>query len=294
LGLLSQVLTPIVDSLVFMVDIDGSYATAEEKDEVLAICARLRELVPGIRLSLSYLQSHASIQDDLAELSDVFVYQAGHHVDFGRFTIDRSAHYASLPQVRPIIGIEAGYEYHRMVGGAGRFGPREVRRAAWRSVIAGGSSGIGYAAHGVWGWARNRDGDSWMTEARSGTMLDWRDAIHLPGAYEVVFVRRVIEEMGCAGALFSSPRAVAPTAEGWDGGLCADTTDGSVSVLYLPYGGPVDLGGCQLGERMPKSLHAFDLEKQVHLGADLSGQMSKNLRLDLARSSGEAVVFLSY
>jgi Protein of unknown function (DUF4038) len=289
ISLLSEALAPFVNGLIFMVNIDGTFHSDAEINATLAIWSMLRESLPGVRLSY-YPAPIAVVPGRLAGDADLFIFQAGHMANGGDLPVELAVHYSALPQ-RPVIGIEAGYEYHRLVRGAGRFGRREVRRSMWRSVLAGGSSGAGYGQHGVWAWSRN--GEPWTTEAASGSMLDWRDGLELPGAKDAVFVRRVMEEVSCVGTLFTSVRPAAPMASGWDAGMCSDSDDGAVSALYLPYGGPVDLEGCSLGDRVPTRIEAFDLETRLPLSAEISGSAG-NLLLDLPGSHGDVVAFLRY
>ena len=89
------------------------------------------------------------------------------------------------------MNAEPSYEAHRIGGGVGRFGRAAVRRQIWDSVVAGASAGVTYGAHGLWGWHRNDD--PFSSVHFSGTPLDWREALLLPGADDAVTCRRIVE-----------------------------------------------------------------------------------------------------
>lgn len=291
MALLSESLAPVLKSVLFVVSGDTSFHSDLENAEYLQISNLVRDSLPGVRLTY-HLGPHSFLPDELAPQADVLIYQSGHQADHGDLTVDLATRYTALPDRKPLMNIEPPYEYHRLVQAAGRFGRREVRRAIWRSILSGASSGTGYGQHGVWGWCRGDD--PWTTQSLSGKMLDWREGLHLPGALDAAFVRQVMDETGCTGIPFASVRAAAPVSVGWDPGLCSEALDGSVKALYLPYGGPVDLDTCGLGDEAPARVQAFDLETRSALPCHLRGSEGTDLQLDLPGSHGDVVAFLWY
>lgn len=287
LAMVAQALAPVLGSVLFVVSGDTSFHSDLENAEFAEISALVRAALPGVRLTY-HLAPHAILPADLAGQADVLIYQSGHQADDGDLTVEHAVRYTALPRRVPLMNVEPPYEYHRLVRGAGRFGPREVRRAIWRSVLAGASSGTGYGQHGVWAWSRNRD--PWTNLAKSGNLLDWRSGLGLPGALDAAYVRQVMTETGCTGVPFAGVRPAAPVAAGWDPGLCSHAPDGSVAALYLPYGGPVSLRACGLGGQVPARVRAFCLESRSELPVHVS-EAEADLLLDMP-GRGDVVAFL--
>lgn len=224
LGMLARAL----GSVLFVVSGDTSFHSDLENAEFSEISALVKSALPGVRLTY-HLAPHASLPAGLTDQADVLIYQSGHQADDGDLTVEHAVRYTALPRRVPLMNAEPPYEHHRLVRGAGRFGPREVRRAIWRSVLAGASSGTGYGQHGVWAWSRS--GDPWTTLAKSGDLLDWRAGLGLPGALDAASVRQVMTETGCTGVPFAGVRPAAPVTAGWDPGLCSQAPDGSVAAV---------------------------------------------------------------
>jgi hypothetical protein len=77
----------------------------------------------------------------------------------------------------------------------GRYGRREVRFAAWTSILSGACAGITYGAHGIWNWRTTNS-----TGARPGNIFGvpflWQDALQFPGAWDYAFIKRFLEREG--------------------------------------------------------------------------------------------------
>lgn len=88
---------------------------------------------------------------------------------------------------KPTVDLEQNYEDHpvnpwpRWDPANGYFTDADVRRQAYRSVFAG-ACGVTYGNHSVWQFAGS------MPETQNHALLGWREALHRPGARQLVFL----------------------------------------------------------------------------------------------------------
>lgn len=128
---------------------------------------------------------------------DFCMYQSGHNQDqttpfvLARRFLDKTVK-------RPIVNGEPCYEGHAFGRTLGRFGPFQVRKAIWQSLLSGAKAGVTYGAHGVWNW--HRRGLAFGSADFSGPPLPWHEAVRLPGALDAGFARWVFETFGLADA----------------------------------------------------------------------------------------------
>lgn len=121
---------------------------------------------------------------------DYHMFQSCHFSDSAR----RAQHYAAearmfLPR-RPVLNGEPCYDGLRQMDQPAladrRFDRADVRRVCWVSVLSGASAGLTYGAHGIWPW--HRDGQDYGP-IHYGSPLDWRQALMLDSAEDVVRLR---------------------------------------------------------------------------------------------------------
>ena len=92
---------------------------------------------------------------------------------------------------KPVLDGEPCYENHPVMGGGWnptglRFTAEDVRRRAYRPVF-GGACGHTYGCNEV--WMMNKRGDALFAMAN----LDWKSALHLPGANQMRHLRSLVE-----------------------------------------------------------------------------------------------------
>lgn len=121
---------------------------------------------------------------------DFHMWQTGH----SRPELDTSALIAedrAKTPIRPVLDGEPCYENIPMMGGGWnptgmRFTAADARRRAWRGVL-GGACGHTYGCNEV--WMMHKHGD----EQFVGANMDWKRALHLPGANQMRHVRALFE-----------------------------------------------------------------------------------------------------
>lgn len=135
------------------------------------------------------------IPEELKEKADFFTYQSGHFIPGQHFAYDIPKAMRGEGYSKPIINTEPCYEQIAAPGKI-RFTNRDVRRAAWQSVLSGATAGVTYGAHGVWSW--HHHGQSFDSFIRKGAgfalPFDWHKALHFKGADDMHYLKESFEE----------------------------------------------------------------------------------------------------
>lgn len=92
---------------------------------------------------------------------------------------------------RPFINLEPCYENHLGYQSHKPHPPEHVRRAMYWSLLNAPTAGVSYGGHGVWGWD---DGTKSPTDhAGTGTPLPWKEALKMPGAEQVRYLKQFFD-----------------------------------------------------------------------------------------------------
>ncbi len=227
---------------VFVASGDDKFATPEAVERYDWTLRRLADLAPGCLTTL-----HSTPDTDLppvladADALDFYSYQSGHGHQHQAKAYELADRYLAKPVRRPVVNLEPCYEGHGYGPGLGRFTRDDVRRATWWSLLGGAAAGIGYGAHGMWGWHRPQG--RFTSGAWSGEPFTWDVTLGFEGAWDVGFARGLVEDHGLY--------AVAPRQD-----LLTDGAPHGVRVAATP-----DLG--TMAVYVP---HPFDVELEVDLG----------------------------
>lgn len=117
--------------------------------------------------------------------------QSGHSEHDAPVWLDVKRDYALTP-TKPTLDLEPNYEDHpvhpwpRWDPAYGYFRDHDIRKQSYRSVLAG-ACGVTYGHHAVWPFVGERN------DVRNHTDRDWIDAMHRPGARQMIFLRQLIE-----------------------------------------------------------------------------------------------------
>jgi hypothetical protein len=138
---------------------------------------------------------------------------------------------------RPIINLEPPYEGHLAYQSRKPHSAYNVRRAVYQSLLAAPVAGVTYGGHGVWSW-HAKPGAEPTDHGGTGVAKVWKDALDLPGAEQMGFVRAFIESLPW------TELRPAPSMVGQESGKedplryvsCAATPDNSLYVYYFPAG----------------------------------------------------------
>nr|WP_236674673.1 DUF4038 domain-containing protein [Enterococcus sp. BWR-S5] len=134
------------------------------------------------------------IPEEIIEHLDIYLYQSGHNNAFLNMPYLLAEHFYQLERQRPIINSEPCYEqmgFARQV--YGRFSQRDVRKAAWQSVLSGGCAGITYGAHGIWSWHGEEAAFAEDIGEAFDSPVHWEEALQFPGANDYGFLKQLVD-----------------------------------------------------------------------------------------------------
>ncbi|HZC25961.1 MAG TPA: DUF4038 domain-containing protein [Actinopolymorphaceae bacterium] len=245
---------------IYVVSGDDRFATPEAVERYAWALGRLAALAPD-----SLTTFHSTPDTDLpAELADAprlgfYSYQSGHDHRAQERTHELAVLYRGKPVRRPVANLEPCYEGHGYGQGLGRFTRFDVRRAVWWSLLAGAAAGVGYGAHGMWGW--HRPTGTFTSSAFSSEPFSWDVALGFEGAWDVGFARALVED----NALYLlDPRQDLLTAAPPGVRLGATTAMDTVAA-YVPYAADVELALDPAGYRVT----AWNLATRARVSARL-------------------------
>ena len=142
---------------------------------------------------------------------------------------------------RPVINLEPNYEAHPSYQTKQKFTDREVRRAAYWSLLVSPTAGLTYGHNAIWVW-RDEAGPAAGHE-RLGDVLPWETGLTPPGAQCMAVLHRFFSALLWTD-LRPAPELLAeqPGRENPERFVAAaKTDDGALAVLYLPVGGEVQV-----------------------------------------------------
>jgi hypothetical protein len=201
---------------------------------------------------------------------DFIGYQSGH--DFRKPEALRwlvagpvAAGWSAAPR-KPVVNLESNYE--AFFGGAGHkpFGPFEVRRAAYWSLLVTPTAGLTYGHNSIWPW--NAEAVVPEGHPRLGVVEPWERGLDAEGVRNMTILRRFFESLPwmrllpAPGTLVEQPGDRDPSRFI----AVARAEQGDCLVAYTPTGATVALRA----DAAPKGMRArwFDPRKGVWLGAE--------------------------
>lgn len=141
----------------------------------------------------------------------------------------------------PVINLEPNYEAHPAYGTSVPFTDRQVRRAAWWSLLVSRTAGVTYGHNGVWPW--NQEHDLAEGHEKMGPVPSWQDGLHPPGTRSMTVLRRFFDSLDWC-RLKPAPQRVLNQAANETPErfiAAADDGQGRLLIAYLPVGGCVRL-----------------------------------------------------
>lgn len=182
---------------IFIISGDTDFQDEEAVEYYLKAFKITKEVAPNSLTTMHLCGGFYNIPESIVNSPnyDFYMYQSCHFKDKQSWTYEVAQKFYNMPIKRPIINGEPCYEgigSIRSFNKYGRFTRDDVRRAVWQSLLSGAKAGITYGAHGIWSWEKGL-GDYKVVEGYAHP-YDWRDAIKLPGVYDVNFAKWVFEK----------------------------------------------------------------------------------------------------
>lgn len=142
---------------------------------------------------------------------------------------------------RPILNLEPNYETHLSYHSKRRFTDREVRRAAYWSLLVSPTAGLTFGHNSIWVWGEGPQ----LAEGHEGlgTVRPWHEGLDTPGVRSMTLMRRLFESLPWW-RLRPAPELIADQPGQRDVErfvAAAATGGGDLALVYSPCGGIVSL-----------------------------------------------------
>jgi len=161
----------------------------------------------------------------------------------------------NLPDPKPTINGEPCYEAHGInyaVDDNGYFTSTDVRLAAYWSAFSG-SAGFTYGAQPIWQFT-----DASRKKHSKMTLTSWQEALDLPGAGQMQFLKDLMEE--AISSELKPDQSIIIAGEGSCGSRVCALRDKSSAYLYIPTGNQVKV---RLGILDGKTIRASWLDPRT-------------------------------
>lgn len=178
------------------------------------------------------------IPEEIKEEIDFYFYQSGHNVSYKNMPYELANKFYEFNPKKPIINSEPCYEqmgYARKV--YGRYTQRDVKQAAWQSVLSGASAGIAYGAHGIWSWQSTTSNFSEQVGEAFDSPLLWQDSLNLDGANDYGYLFFIFQFLKISYLLPFNEILI----DGDQSIRIGRTENSDVILIYLPSNTKVDL-----------------------------------------------------
>lgn len=158
------------------------------------VLAKITGLSPNTLKTLHIKGRLEKIPERFVDRISFYMYQSGHNAQNPAVPYEMAQKFYNSYPGKPVLNAEPCYEqmgYSRRM--YGRFTRRDIRRAAWMSVLSGACCGITYGAHGIWSWHKTgKTFASLMGEGFDAPMA-WEDAIKLRGAWDYGYIKYLFQ-----------------------------------------------------------------------------------------------------
>jgi hypothetical protein len=210
---------------------------------IRAMAAGLKKGDGGKHLMTYHPQGRKNSSDFWPDESwlDFHMFQSGHAQRFSA-NYEMNAKNLALPALKPTLDGEPCYEDHPVRGlmkdgkATEWFDARDVRMAAWRSVLSGACGHV-YGTHSIWQFH-----DLTKRKQQTDARTPWKEALELPGGKQMGVMRRIIEKQFYMEGLdwtrlrrddsLVTLNGIEVTSENKP--MAAVTEDGSFAVVYVP------------------------------------------------------------
>lgn len=174
-------------------DFDTEAAVRYYKTALDVICKESPESLKTLHIKRGY----DVIPRELIDQIDFYMFQSGHNAKAQdmAYLLPESIR-AKYPK-KPMLNAEPCYEqmgYSRKE--YGRFGQREIRKAAWSSILSGACAGVTYGAHGIWNWQKRNCPKNPVLGEGFDEPLPWQDALKFPGAWDYGLIKNILMYLG--------------------------------------------------------------------------------------------------
>ncbi len=166
---------------------------------------------------------------------DINVMQSGHGSGHDVSVWEMIERDRAIIPAKPTLDGEPNYEDHpvnpwpKWDPANGYYDDYDVRKQTYRSVFAG-ACGVTYGHHSVWQFLSPRE------DVVNHAKMDWTEAINRPGAFQVGYLRRLIESRPMQNRIPDQSIILSGQGEKGEHIQAIRANDGSCAMIYLPVG----------------------------------------------------------
>ena len=181
----------------YIISGDTDFPEEETVKYYLHVGRILKELAPQCLFTTHIKGRYSYIPEELYGLLDLCFYQSGHNAKDLTMPYSLSEEMQKKYPGKPVINSEPCYEEMGYSGNMyGRWSRRDVRRAAYVSVLSGACAGITYGAAGIYSWHKVKKGFASLLGEGFDMPKSWEEALAFPGAWDYGYLKMLLTELG--------------------------------------------------------------------------------------------------
>ncbi len=180
----------------YVISGDTDFPEEETTRYYVHVAEILKELAPGCLFTTHIRGRYSDIPDELYRLLDLCFYQSGHNAADLAMPYALSETMQEKYPGKPLINSEPCYEGMGYSGNLyGRWSRRDVRRAAYESVLSGACAGVTYGAAGIYSWHKVKKGFSSLLGEGFDMPASWEEAMSFPASWDYGYLKMLMEEL---------------------------------------------------------------------------------------------------
>lgn len=181
---------------IYIISGDTDIDTPEAKEHYKIALDTVYKNSPNSLKCFHLKRGYSVIPEEFLDKIDFYMYQSGHNKKEQDMTYKMPAIFMKKYPKKPIINSEPCYEQMSYgVNEQDKFGIKDVRKAAWNSILSGAGAGITYGAHGIWNWQRDKEPAMPLVKQGFCTPQPWNQALQFPGAKEYGWICQFLKQI---------------------------------------------------------------------------------------------------
>jgi Protein of unknown function (DUF4038) len=197
---ISDYVTKVVDTFdeydpIYVVSGDTDFDTKSAIEYYEAAFNVIFQKSPDSLKTLHVKRGYDVIPNEFLDKVDFYMFQSGHNKMEQDMAFLLPERFLEKYPKKPMVNAEPCYEqmgYSREE--YGRFQARDIRRAAWSSLLSGACAGVTYGAHGIWNWNKMNCPTNPILGEGFDKPFTWQEAIEFPGAWDYGFIKYLLQE----------------------------------------------------------------------------------------------------
>lgn len=222
----------------YIVSGDTDFPEEETARYYIHVGRILKKLAPQCLFTTHIKGRYSEIPEELYELMDLCFYQSGHNAKDLTMPYSLSEKMQEKYPGKPLINSEPCYEEMGYSGNMyGRWSRRDVRRAAYVSVLSGACAGVTYGAAGIYSWHKVKKGFAMLLGEGFDMPKSWEEAMSFPGAWDYGYLKLLFEELSVSDLTPRQDLLLNPTTD-----IRVAQSGSDLLLIYVPSNTKVRLG----------------------------------------------------